>query len=630
MTREEHLVFCKKCTNRTMDLQQGLLCNITGEKADFEKTCENFQKEAVKEPYEHVDEPQSNIETISSLPNDIKAKFRLHQDLMNAIIGGLFLSIISALIWAVVTVATEYQIGYMAIGVGLLVGMGVRFFGAGIDQVYGIIGAFFALLGCLLGNLFSQIGFIADGQSLGYLQTLMLVDKDTLLLILEETFSPMDLVFYGIAVYEGYKFAFRPIPEGITENDDLTPDHSKLRTPVVSICFVILLCSGYILSKGTTGDQTFYYESGEIQSKGELVNGKENGVWNYYYENGNIQVSAGYENGLESGLWKWYSESEQLLKEGTYNNGLFDETWLVYNAKGILVDSSNYLNGRLNDGYISYHENGKLFQKGQYRRDKQVGQWKIYNDNGFIVASGEFDNGELTGLWQYYYENGEPSHEIDYIDKTISKIMNAWDLTGEQLVSNGNGNFKAFFDNTSISQEGKLEFGKRVGEWKTYFPDGKLKEVGDYMLGVFHLKSAWNQEEEQMVKNGIGEYVSYFDSSSYIYEKGLFKNGLKNGYWEIRYPNTILQQQELFFDDGKLNGRNVNYYNNGNLMSEGTFDEDKKVGEWKWYYESGQLQCTVKYEDDEKKGDQLFYSESGIEAKKEVYENGKLLEEILL
>jgi hypothetical protein len=26
------------------------------------------------------------------------------------------------------------------------------------------------------------------------------------------TFAPMDLVFYGIAIYEGYKLSLRPLP----------------------------------------------------------------------------------------------------------------------------------------------------------------------------------------------------------------------------------------------------------------------------------------------------------------------------------------------------------------------------------------------------------------------------------
>lgn len=52
MTREEHLKFCSICNHRKMDMKQGLLCELTQAKADFEEKCDNFevdQKAAEKE-----------------------------------------------------------------------------------------------------------------------------------------------------------------------------------------------------------------------------------------------------------------------------------------------------------------------------------------------------------------------------------------------------------------------------------------------------------------------------------------------------------------------------------------------------------------------------------------------------
>lgn len=43
MTREEHLVSCKKCTQRKMDFKQGLVCELTNEKASFEGECIHFE-----------------------------------------------------------------------------------------------------------------------------------------------------------------------------------------------------------------------------------------------------------------------------------------------------------------------------------------------------------------------------------------------------------------------------------------------------------------------------------------------------------------------------------------------------------------------------------------------------------
>ena len=76
-----------------------------------------------------------------------------HQSLVGAIIGGLLGAVIGAGAWAGITIATQYQIGFMAIGVGILVGWLVRKLGHGMTPAYGVIGAVFALLGCLAGNL---------------------------------------------------------------------------------------------------------------------------------------------------------------------------------------------------------------------------------------------------------------------------------------------------------------------------------------------------------------------------------------------------------------------------------------------------------------------------------------------
>jgi len=138
-----------------------------------------------------------------------REKKKLEQNLPKAVIGGLLAALLGSIIWAVITVATGYQIGYMAVGVGFLVGFSVRYMGDGIDQIFGITGALFALLGCLGGNFLSLIGFAANSEGLGYFETLLSVDYSVVPQVMIEAFSPMDILFYGLALYEGYKFSFR-------------------------------------------------------------------------------------------------------------------------------------------------------------------------------------------------------------------------------------------------------------------------------------------------------------------------------------------------------------------------------------------------------------------------------------
>jgi hypothetical protein len=142
-------------------------------------------------------------------------KLKLEQNLPLAIFAGLGSTIVMAVLWAVITVITGYQIGYMAIAVGFVVGFAVRFAGKGIDKVYGIIGATGALLGCVLGNFLSQVGFIAQDpeMNMSYFEGLkfLLTYRQLTFTIMKETFSHIFLLFYGLAIYEGYRFSFRKI-----------------------------------------------------------------------------------------------------------------------------------------------------------------------------------------------------------------------------------------------------------------------------------------------------------------------------------------------------------------------------------------------------------------------------------
>ena len=78
----------------------------------------------------------------------------------------------------------------MAIGVGLLVGYAVQFFGAGIEQKFGFLGAAYALLGCMLGNLLSQVGFIANSESMGYFEVISYLNLSIVGNLMAESFHP--------------------------------------------------------------------------------------------------------------------------------------------------------------------------------------------------------------------------------------------------------------------------------------------------------------------------------------------------------------------------------------------------------------------------------------------------------
>jgi len=138
-------------------------------------------------------------------------QLRSQQSLVAGLGAGGLAAAVGAALWAAITVFTGYQIGWMAVGVGFLVGLAVRAAGKGIDPVFGVLGACLSLLGCAAGNLLAVCGLAAQQESMALLEVLSRLDADVVRQLMVATFSPMDLLFYGIALYEGYKLSFRQL-----------------------------------------------------------------------------------------------------------------------------------------------------------------------------------------------------------------------------------------------------------------------------------------------------------------------------------------------------------------------------------------------------------------------------------
>ncbi len=139
--------------------------------------------------------------------------FQSEQNLVMGTLAGLVASVAGGGVWAAVTIMTEYQIGWMAVGIGLLVGFAVRHTGKGIDQAFGIVGGVMSLVGCVVGNVFTITYYVATNQEMAFMDILSQLNYAIIAEMLTATFEVMDVLFYGLAIYFGYKYAFRQISE---------------------------------------------------------------------------------------------------------------------------------------------------------------------------------------------------------------------------------------------------------------------------------------------------------------------------------------------------------------------------------------------------------------------------------
>lgn len=121
--------------------------------------------------------------------------------------AGLVAALIGAAIWMGITVATGMHIGYVALGIGALVGYAVRVAGKGYTPVFGVIGALLTLLGCLLGQIAAEVQLAAKEAAMGFFDVISSVGLVQIVTLVVQHTGPITYFIYAIGIYEGYKLS---------------------------------------------------------------------------------------------------------------------------------------------------------------------------------------------------------------------------------------------------------------------------------------------------------------------------------------------------------------------------------------------------------------------------------------
>jgi hypothetical protein len=162
-----------------------------------------------------VDPSLPNAQPASGRTNaEPSGEARTSQSPSLVLAGGLAAALVGALAWALAAMALGRYLGVMAIGVGLLVGGTVRVLGRGAGRPLGSLSVTLSVVGCLLGNILSAYVVLAAQKGLAPLAVLSHVCSNPVLIpaALLATFQPLDLLFYGIALYAGYHLPSNSAP----------------------------------------------------------------------------------------------------------------------------------------------------------------------------------------------------------------------------------------------------------------------------------------------------------------------------------------------------------------------------------------------------------------------------------
>lgn len=107
-------------------------------------------------------------------------------------------------------------------------------------------------------------------------------------------------------------------------------------------------------------------------------------------------------------------------------------------------------------------------------------------DKEVKLLSEMYSKGKLNGPQKTYYENGKLKSIVYYKNDRIDGIVE-YDKSGKLLhksiFENGTGDWKLYWSNGKVSEEGRYVSWKRDGVWKKYREDGSLDTILKYDNG---------------------------------------------------------------------------------------------------------------------------------------------------
>lgn len=245
----------------------------------------------------------------------------------------------------------------------------------------------------------------------------------------------------------------------------------------------LVLCFFSLLASAQEDDYSFstYHPDGNVKT---FLHHKS-GSYAEFFDNSQRKVMGNYEGGKVVantdkmiGEWVYFNKEGDLLKIYHYqcdkisSKFTFDDSCRVKSAK-----------------WIEYFPETKTIRnKGTLKDYKKEGKWEKYYNTGELRQVLNYKNDIRHGASFYYYNNGNLANKTNYKDGLEVGDYEMYDQTTKNLIEktymlNGkfNGSYIENYPNGKVKEKGNYIKGDRTSEWHYYFENGKVKMTGAYL-----------------------------------------------------------------------------------------------------------------------------------------------------
>jgi len=271
--------------------------------------------------------------------------------------------------------------------------------------------------------------------------------------------------------------------------------------------------------------------------------------------------------------------------------------------KSLFISQMNRLTKKTGED-VTHYPNGNIGQRWNYVDGKLNGNSFIYYESGKLLGELPHKNDLLNGKVRLFYESGNPSDEIDFKDGKLDGEHSIFDFFKEKFIS------IKFINDKIINTN---DYTEEIEEKED------ICDCGDFAI-TYENNPPLEWEDEVELIHYLGEYVQ--ESLNFLLDDGC--KGRK--YFEkliILRRDKYNESNFTYQED--INGKVIDYHENGNISVEGQYNKGKEYGKWIFYYENGNILTEGEYKEGDKDGEWVRYHENGKIMIKEQYDNGVMV-----
>ncbi len=158
--------------------------------------------------------PSPDESVISEVPQAMPLR------ILQGAVGGLIAAVVGGLIWGLILQFTEYEVGFIAWGIGFLCAWAVGFFSfKGRGPIFQLIAVFFSIFGILIGKYYGFFYFLKEFITQDYgaeaAAEVSVFSFDVLLIFVEylkDMVDFYDLIFVALAIYTAWRMLKNEAP----------------------------------------------------------------------------------------------------------------------------------------------------------------------------------------------------------------------------------------------------------------------------------------------------------------------------------------------------------------------------------------------------------------------------------